>query len=212
MVRRVLVALALVGLAAPAASAHKGNPNYLSVVNGTPEGLEVTVINRDDRLLVENRSGRDIVIEGYSEEPYVRMKADGTVEVNTNSEAHYLNEDRFGQVEKPAGIDSQSRPKWRAVAHSGRYEFHDHRMHWMAKRRPEAVTDESKKTKFFDWKVPVRVGEQPAFIQGSLFWTPKPGGGLSAGLVAGLAALVALSAVAAVVIRRRRDRTAEDAW
>ena len=204
--RRLLLSLALLALTAPAAVAHKGDPNYLSVVNGMPEGVEVSVINRDDRLLVVNKSGREVVIEGYSEEPYLRLTGDGTVQVNTNSEAYYLNEDRFGQAKAPEGLSSKSEPKWKTVTRSGRYEFHDHRMHWMAERKPEAVTDESKKTKVFDWKVPVRVGEQPAFIEGTLFWTPKPGGGLSGGAIAGLAALVLMSAAVAVIVRRRRGR------
>ena len=67
--RRVL-ALAALLLAPPAALAHQGNPNFLSA--GRPDhagdqGLTVDVLNRDDRLLLHNTSGEDVVIQGYDE-------------------------------------------------------------------------------------------------------------------------------------------------
>ena len=88
----------------PPALAHDGNPNMRSQVTAvTPatKGVTVSVLNYDDRLELHNTSGEPVVIEGYREEPYARVLADGTVEVNTNSEAFYLNDDRFGQVEVP---------------------------------------------------------------------------------------------------------------
>src|SRR4051794_20485117 len=90
-----LAACALAASATPAA-AHNGNPNMLSQVRSvtpTTQGVKVTVLNRDDRLLLQNTSGKEVVVEGYSKEPYVRIDGDGTVRVNTNSEAYYLNQD-----------------------------------------------------------------------------------------------------------------------
>ena len=58
----------------------------------------------------------------------------------------------------PASANARATPKWSVVARKGRYEFHDHRMHWMAKSVPQQVTDKAKRTKVVDWHVPLRVG------------------------------------------------------
>ena len=110
--RAVLAACAAVALAAPAvATAHEGNPNYLSQVRGlTPSlsGLSVEVLNRDDRLLLHNTSGRTVVVDGYSGEPYARVRADGTVRSTPTREAYYLNQDRFADAPIPKGVDPKT--------------------------------------------------------------------------------------------------------
>ena len=61
------VALAALLAAAPAATAHEGDPNFLSQVDAiTPrsDGVTVEVLNRDDRLLLHNTSGQTVVVEG----------------------------------------------------------------------------------------------------------------------------------------------------
>ncbi|UGS38449.1 hypothetical protein [Capillimicrobium parvum] len=114
MRRLLVVAAACAGAAAcastlPAATAlaHQGNPNFRSDVHGlepATRGVTVEVLNRDDRLLLTNRSGRTIVIQGYSGDPYARLRPDGTVEVNHNSAAYYLNQERDGEVPVPAAV------------------------------------------------------------------------------------------------------------
>ena len=107
-----VLALAALLAAAPAALAHQGNPNFISQVDAiTPatKGVTVDVLNRDDRLLLHNTSGEDVVIHGYSGEPYARVLADGSVQVNLRSPARYLNDDRFARVAVPKGIDGKGR-------------------------------------------------------------------------------------------------------
>ena len=119
----VAAAVALLA-AAPVALAHQGSPNFLSRINQvTPaaEGVSVSVLNRDDRLLLQNTSGSTIVVEGYSGEPYARIDGDGAVAVNTDSQAYYINEERDGQVDVPAGVDSKGDPQWKVVSRSGRF-------------------------------------------------------------------------------------------
>jgi hypothetical protein len=206
---RTLIAAAAAALllaGAPPAAAHQGNPNMRSAVTAiTPQtdGITVTVLNNDDRLELHNTSGEDVVIEGYKDEPYARVSGDGTVEVNTNSEAYYLNDDRYGDVKVPAGLGSE--PKWKRLSGTGRFEWHDHRMHWMSQSKPPQVKDEDAKTHIFDWKVPITVGGTQGQIAGTLDWVPLPGGGLPTGLIWGTAAVLILLCIGVIVIRRRRD-------
>ena len=209
MRRAVVAALVLAALLAPAApapAAHDGNPNFLSEVDSVSpatQGVTVEVLNRDDRLLLHNTSGEDVVVEGYDDEPYARVRADGTVEVNTNSEAYYLNDDRFADVDVPADLGSA--PAWKRIDRTGRFEWHDHRMHWMARTTPPQVTDESVRTKIFDCAIPIEVGGRSGAIAGTLTWTPLPGGGPPfAAIAAGAAIIIACCILVAVVRHRRR--------
>lgn len=204
--------------AAPAA-AHEGNPDFESLIRSVspaPEGFRVEVLNGDDRLAAVNRSDETVTIHGYKDEPYVRMAPDGTVSVNLNSEAHYLNQGRFSGVPIPAAVDLDAPPRWKVVERNGRYEFHDHRIHWMAKSTPKQVTDESRRTKILDWSVPVRAGGQAGAVTGTLWWRGSGEDGAPAGAFAGLGALLALSAGLVVTVRRRRRRAAgageREAW
>jgi len=206
--RAVVAAAALLALAlAPAASAHQGNPNYRSVIDAvTPKvaGVSLQVLNLDDRLELRNTSGRTVVIEGYNGEPYARLLADGTVQVNRRSPAFYLNDDRFAQVKVPATAKPSASPQWQLVDEAGRFEWHDHRIHWMSEVPPKQVTDKGKRTKVFDWKVPVQVGAQRGAVTGTLFWQSTAGGGAPVGAIAGLGAIALLGLGAVVVVRRRR--------
>jgi hypothetical protein len=219
-IRPCAAAIALLALlaTAPPALAHQGNPNYLSQVDAiTPptDGVTVDVLNRDDGLLLHNTSGKDVVIEGYDDEPYARVLADGTVEVNTRSPAYYVNNDRFADVDVPDGIDGSGPPQWKRVDKTGRFEWHDHRAHWMGRTTPSQVKDESVRTKVFDWTVPVEIGGRRGTIGGTLFWTPLPGGGPPLGAVFLGAGLLIACCIAVAVVRYRcrtaAERPAEEA-
>jgi hypothetical protein len=208
--RRILLAPALAVLAtalfATSAFAHAGNPNYESLVDGvTPSipGFSVVVLNGDDRLEVVNRSSQTITIDGYNFEPYIRMASDGTVSVNVRSPAYYLNDDREGSAPVPDSADPKAPPRWKVVARDGRYQFHDHRMHWMGKDNPPQVKDTSVRTKIVDWKVPLHAGATDGTIAGTLFWRGSSGGPPAGAFIA-LALFVLASAATVVVVRRRR--------
>lgn len=211
MRRLLAVALgAAVVLPGAPAHAHEGDPDFRSdVTSVTPkrDGLTVEVLNRDDRLLLTNRTGETVLVEGYrAGEPYARVLPDGSVQVNRDSPAAYLNDERDGDVPVPDGVDGRGRPRWETVSGSGRFEFHDHRMHWMGEGVPPAVTDESRTQKVFDWEVPIRVGDRPGRITGELWWTPQDDDGPPLAALVALAVLLAGGLGAVVVVRRRRAR------
>ena len=202
------VAVAVLGAAVPAALAHQGNPNFRSDVSAVApavEGLRVEVVNFDDSLQLTNRSGRTVTVVGYRGEPYVRIGGDGRVEVNRNSPSFYLNDDRYAEgVKVPASATPKATPDWQAVDRTGRYAWHDHRIHWMAHSLPPQVTDEHKRTKVFDWKVPLTVGAQPAMIRGSLTWVGEQGGGFPVAAAISLIVAVPIGVALVMVMRRRR--------
>ncbi len=215
----VVVAAFAVALAASPALAHQGNGNYESVLDGiTPAapGVSVEVLNYDDSLQLRNESDETVVVDGYEGEPYVRIAPDGTVELNHNSPAFYLNDDRYGNAPVPESVDATDEPNWQAVDKTGQYVWHDHRIHYMSTDTPAQVTDTGERTKIFDYKVPIEVGTQPATITGTLFWVGESGGLPLAPFIA-LGVLV-LVGVALLIIRRRRGHgetepaPAKEAW
>jgi hypothetical protein len=205
-----VIALAAAGALAAPAMAHQGDPRYDSVLTGTGvPGLKVQVLNFGDRLLIQNRTGRTVTLEGYEDEPYARLLADGTVQVNERSPATYMNDDPYARVTVPEIADAKAEPRWKTLDGDGRFETHDHRIHWMSPGTvPNAVTDQDVRTKVFDWSVPVRVGDaKPTAITGTLWWRGKDAaGGMPIGAIGGLGGLVVASLALVVVVRRRRGR------
>ncbi len=201
-----VAAAALLLAGAPAALAHQGNPNYRSVVRTVSppvKGVDVSVLNFDDRLLLHNTSGQDVTIFDYQNKPYAQVLADGTVQVNTNSQAYYLNNDRTGEGTVPPGLGAQ--PRWKLVSRAGRFDWHDHRMHWMGTGDPPNLKDKSKVTKIDDWTVPIQVGTAKGDVAGTLTWVGKPSDPLPLGAIFAFAALLIALALALWFIRRRRD-------
>jgi hypothetical protein len=205
-------ALVLCAVALPAApaAAHQGNPNFRSIISKvTPQvkGVSLQVLNLDDRLELTNNSGQTVIAYGYNKtppDPYVRILGDGTVQVNRLSPSAYINSDRYGGATTPAFADPKAPPQWKTVDKTGRYEWHDHRIHYMAKNTPPQVKDKGKRTKIFDWKVPIAVGATKGDITGQLFWQPKDDSGPPVGAIVGVVLLLGLGGAAVLVTRRRR--------
>jgi hypothetical protein len=189
------------------ASAHTVSPRYLTrvdVVTPHPKGMSIQVLGRDNQLFLHNQSGQTVFVGGYNGDEYARLQGDGTVSVNTNSPAYYLNEDRFGTTPVPKGVTGSGPPRWKFVSKTGRFIWHDHRMHWMAHSVPPQVKNPNQRTKIFNWKIPIQVSGHKGVIAGTLFWTPKPAA--PKGLLIGGTVLVLILCAAALIARRRRDR------
>ena len=205
-----MVAVAAVGIACPVSSwAHKGSPHYRSTVRSIDPpvaGLDVQVLNYDDRLLLVNKTGGPVEVRGYGDEPYIRIGSDGAVEVNRRSPSYYLNLERFGDAPIPRDARENAPPKWQLVDKTGRFEWHDHRILYMSKNLPNQVTDKGKRTKIFDWKIPVDARGRHVQVKGDLYWVPTTGGLPRAALIA-LAVLV-VAAISFVEVVRRRRRAA----
>jgi len=185
------------------------NANYRSYVTRvTPSirGLQVQVLAFADRLQVFNRTGRTVTIYGYNDEPYARLLADGTVQLNERSPALYLNTSFYASGTPPASTSSNpaTPPTWTTVFHTGNFQWHDHRVHWASPTVPPQVKDKHKRTFIWNWTVPITVGDQRGSIAGQLFWTPSASTA-SIGAYLALGVLAALALVVARVVRSRRS-------
>lgn len=226
MRRTLLVAMATLvwlGLAAPPASAHsvsgQSATNFqttLRSVEPAVPGLEVKVVEAGSRLEVENRTGQELVVIGYKDEPYLRIGPDGVFE-NKLSTSTYISRSRKGG--KPPEAAEKARigdTDWEKVSSEPIARWHDHRIHWMGEGTlPPQVEDEGERTRVFGWEIPMASGGRPVEVRGTLTWLGKDEDGfpVAAGLTLG-GALVG-GALLVVVVRRRRSRAetpAKEAW
>ncbi len=184
------------------------SPNYRSTITSispaTP-GLHLQVLQFSDRLLLRNETGRTVSIAGYEGEPYARVQANGTVEVNTHAPAYYLNQSFYGDVTVPPFASATATPHWQIVDRTGQFEWHDHRIHWMSPVPPSKVKGKSRRTLIFDWRVPIAVGGENGTVAGQLYWTPNASSAPVATIVIG-ALIVVFGLLLVVFVRRRRAR------
>jgi hypothetical protein len=187
---------AVIAHAGPAAADPPRPSDFRSTVTGidpAPDGVTAEVVG-GDAFLELTVDGPEVIVTGYSGEPYLRFRPDGTVERNVRSTATYLNESRTANVTPPAIADNEAEPEWDEVASGGTYAWHDHRIHWMGADPPPDVEPGDVVQ---DWTVEITVDDEPTVISGQLVMehpvNPLPWFGL------GLAALAFV-----VVLGRRR--------
>jgi hypothetical protein len=214
----------LVCLSPAPALAHEGNPDYRSVIDRvTPDvpGVSFEVLSYDSYLQLLDQHGHEVVIYGYEGEPYARVLKDGTVEVNERSPAYYLNDTRFPTTQVPAVANAKAPPRWKTVDDSGTFLWHDHRMHYGSTATPPQVTDTSRKTKVFDYTVPLRIDGKRGAIDGTLYWVGAANTSKLPFILAGI--VIVLGGGALVLLARRRqqeddhgpaddDEPAKEAW
>ncbi len=213
------IALAvLISCFAAGALAHGGNSkDYRSVVTSVmPASLPIDVVVKggDDRLRIRNQGDKPLVVYGYESDErtrnpfvafnqYLRISPAG-VDVNVNSTAYYLNQDRYG-TKVPDQLPKTPSFK-RVVRGVPVYTFHDHRIHWMSTTPPPSVdVQDPSPQKVLVWKIPVKYGTTTGFIAGKLTYIGgrKPGLSLSQWLV--IAALGGMVLIFIVDYLRRRS-------
>ncbi|WP_433301447.1 hypothetical protein ACQP2F_06115 [Actinoplanes sp. CA-030573] len=186
----VTVAGAFLAPATPA-FAHGGDaPDataYRTTVTGisAPEkGLTVRTVEAGARLELSNTTGHSVEVLGYSGEPYLDVRPDGTWQ-NVNSPAAYVNQTLTGETPVPATADPTAPPAWRRVSTATTVRWHDQRTHWLSPGRPPAASaDPTRAHRLRDWTVPLRVQARTFAVTGTLDWVPPPRTGLWWGLAA----------------------------
>ena len=183
------------------------NYNYRSTITSiapSQPGLQLEVLEFADRLVLTNHTGKTVTVYGYQGEPYARVLADGAVEVNTRSPAYYLNQNFYGDVNVPSSASPTATPDWTVIDRTGQLEWHDHRIHWMSPALPPQVKNKGKRTKIFNWQVPIQVGATPGTVDGQLFWVPEEGTKTPIAAIVALAVIVIAGLAFVFVVRKRR--------
>ncbi len=205
-------------------SAESGNPindqgnsyhyrSYITSVTPTVPGLSLEVLEFADRLVLRNHTGRTVTVYGYSGEPYARVQPDGTVEENVRSPALYLNTNFYANVTVPPSANASDPPKWVVLDRTGQFEWHDHRIHWMSPVTPPQVKNTGRRTKIFDWSVPIAVGTRKGAIDGELWWVPENAKAPTAAILALIVFVAGAFAFVLFVRRRRKARPpGREAW
>ncbi len=197
--RRLALIVAVAGaVLAPAtpAFAHTGDtPDgtayriTVTTISPPSPGLKVRPVEAGARLELTNDTGHSVEVLGYSGEPYLDIRPDGTWQ-NINSPAAYVNETLTGDNPVPPNADPTAPPAWRKLSSSTTVRWHDQRTHWLnAGLPPQAVADPSRRHRLRDWVVPLRVQTSPFELRGTLDWVPPPRAWLwwAAASLAGLA-------------------------
>ena len=206
--RRLVVLAALVAVTlAPGAEAHfgTGKLGYHSTITGVDPrmpGLRFSILYGDDQVELKNRSGKTVIIKGYSGEPYLRFAPSG-IYVNIKSPAGFLNQDRYARVQVPKSASAKAKPQWEKLAGGDVWAWHDHRIHYMNPIPPPQIKAAPRKPHHvFDWKVPATENGKKFFIAGSLDYKPPPKKDFPYGLVISLAALVGAGLIGLFALRR----------
>ena len=194
------------------AFAHRGSTEtgYVSTVSALVPpvlGVDARVLGGDDRLRVSNYSGKTIVVLGYEREPYLRFDKDG-VWANTRSPAAHLNRFRRPHGLRPGVADPSAPPRWKLVARGVTYEWHDHRIHWVASEPPAGVQEHPDRIqRIFNWRVPGLADGKRFAISGFLGYAPDrraQGDDGGATWLLGGGAVAAATLLAAVGVGARR--------
>jgi hypothetical protein len=214
-VRRALLVAAFLGtLLAPGAEAHFGTGKLgyrsrITAVRPPMPGLRLKILYGDDQVWLDNRSGKTVVIDGYSGEPYLRFSPRG-IYVNINSPAGYLNQDRYARVTVPKSATAKATPKWEKLAGGDIWAWHDHRIHYMNPIAPPQIRAAPRMPHHvFDWKVPATENGKRFFIAGSLDYKPPPKKDFPYGLVISLATLIGVGLIGLFALRRVLLRSLE---
>ncbi|HEY1775303.1 MAG TPA: hypothetical protein VGG41_04000 [Solirubrobacteraceae bacterium] len=226
--------LALVALTPGAAATVSQNPDVtdtryqsiLETVHPVAPGVTWRVIDRNDEIELINHSHEAVVVYGYPNSPknvsynggpYARILANGTVQLNENSTAYYLNQSFFADpVNVPAATSLDGEPaRWVTVSTTATYIWHDHRIHYTSPDVPAFIKARgvSHRQFVFDWYVPIKIGPQYGYLFGKLYWLPQKRFTFPAAATIALIVIVLASAAFVLTVRtRRRAHSAREAW
>lgn len=202
----LLLGVLLGGMAMPAyAATFTGYVTKVTAV--TPDVPEVTVkaTLNGEGITVTNTSDQTVIVDGYQGEPYAKITKDGIWQ-NDLSPAVYLNKEQtIGNI--PTDANASQTPKWTQISTNHRFQWHDHRIHWMGAAEPPVVAkDPGKPHQISTWKIPMTVGDTKGDISGTLSYVPGSHWGKYLPYVAIAVGVIVVVLVQVFVVRRRRPR------
>ena len=170
----------LVATAEPAAAHTVGGvraSNYRTEIRSvSPASPDLTIraVDLGDRLELTNRRSRDVIVEGYDGEPYLRIGRRGAFE-NVNSTATYLNRARRAPAPPPDRADPTAAPEWRRIGSGPTVRWHDHRAHWMGLSNPPIVSRAPGEEHLIQrFTIVLHRGDDSIRVRGDVRWVPPP--------------------------------------
>ncbi len=191
------------------ASAHSASNTpssnfHARVTNIVPRStrFSIQVVEATSRVELTWRSGEELAVPGYDNEPYLRVGPDGVFE-NQVSSATYLNRDRQGATSLPANTGPDQPPVWKRVGSGSTVRWHDHRVHWMGSTIPPIVAgNRNRPHQIQTWTIPIIQGSIRHNVAGVLTWVPGP----SPLPYLGVAGIIASGSLLVAIAIRRRHR------
>jgi hypothetical protein len=177
----VVLAFAGVVLTASPASAHglgglKPTDYQTRFVRVSPTiaGLTLEAVDLGTKLELTNRSGHDVVVLGYDDEPYLRVGPRGVFE-NTRSPATYYNRTLHPTTRAPKQADPRAAPVWRHIGDGPTARWHDHRTHFMGTSDPPVVQRDRGQRHVIDrFEIKMRTNGRTVVATGEIVWVPPP--------------------------------------
>ena len=173
--------------------------NYRSeIIDAGVDGLTWNARGRDGLIELTNDTGSEVTVFGYQGEPYLQFVPGDAVYRNASSPATYLNEDRYGDVDIPAGTSATAAAELEPIAAGNSYSWHDDRAHWMSRVEPPAVAaDRGRQHLILEYEIPLQGGSDTVAAAGELRWLPNvawwPPVVALAGVLSALVTLVAVT-------------------
>jgi hypothetical protein len=168
--------------------------NYVSrILTVTPSipGLHVEVRDLGNRIEVRNDTRYEVVVLGYSGEPYLRVGPNGVYE-NRRSPSVFLNRTATIVADAPPSYSATATPVWRHISGAHEVLWHDHRVHWMGTSEPPVVAQSPGEAHLVsDWFVTLQYRGQTVRVGGDLRWVPGPSAAPRLALALVVALLVA---------------------
>ncbi len=171
---------------APPASAHTiggvAATNYrteVTAITPTTPGVVVRVRDLGRRLELENDTTDDVVVQGYQNEPYLRVGPAGVFE-NVRSPSLYQNKITTGSaalVDLPAEADPLAAPDWRRRGGGNTVSWRDHRARWEGADPPGVKANPGlAQTVVSRWSVGLLkgAGATSIVVAGRITWVPGP--------------------------------------
>jgi hypothetical protein len=184
---RLALALAAGGvlpvLAAAPADAHGVGvglrpTSYRSEVTGISppvDGLTARVREAGAKIELENSTGSELVVLGYSQEPYLRIGPQGVFE-NRRSPTSWANRSLTPAGKAPSEYDPNAPPQWRRVGARPLAIWPDQRSHWTNPQDPPEVRRARGERHLVvpRWQIPLRQGDRTILVNGTITWVPGP--------------------------------------
>jgi hypothetical protein len=171
----VLVAvLASMGFMVAPAAGHEADPRLETTVDEVVPPLPAAVVVQAQaglaaQLVVDNPTPTVLEVLATGGEPFLRISSAG-VQANLSSPDFFTTSNPTGAT---AGVpDAATSPRWVQISTGSSWGWYDHRLHPPGLGPPP---DAERPARLAGWVVPLRYGDQPVEVRGSVRFQPLLG-------------------------------------